>query len=100
MATVRLTILTALEVVAFAAALVYYLYRIVTALERIGGSGNSYLAKIRFGVRAIEKETSHIAPEITKLNEGLSTLAGQLGAVDEQLRSTAEALSRGRGQSR
>lgn len=96
---VRLVLLTALEVVVFAVALIFYLYRIVTALERIGGSGNSYLAKIRFGVRAIEKETSYLGPEVTRLNEGLTTLAGQLGAVDGQLRSAAEALSRGKERS-
>ncbi len=99
MATVRLILFTALEVAALAVALVFYLYRIVTALERIGGSGNSYLAKIRFGVRAIEKETSYLGPQVTTLNEGLSNLAAQLGAVDDQLRSAADALSRGKERS-
>ncbi len=96
--TLRLMVLTVVEVVAFAVALVYYLYRIVTALERIGGSGGSYLAKIRFGVRAIEKETGYLAPQATALNQGLGTLAAQLGAVDDRLRSTAEALSGGKEQ--
>lgn len=91
--SVRLAFLTAVEVVAFAVALIYYLYRIVTSLERIGGKGNSYLARIRFGVRAIEKETSYLAPEVTRLNQGLGTLAGQLGAVDGQLRSAVESLT-------
>ena len=59
-------------------ALIYFLFRIVTTLERIGGKGDSYLAKIRLGVRAIEKETSHLGPEVTRLNEGLGRLAGQL----------------------
>jgi hypothetical protein len=93
---IRLMLLSAFEVAALAMALIYYLYRIVTSLEQIGGLGNSYLARIRFGVRAIEKETSHLTPEVTRLNGGLSTLAGQLGAVDEQLRATAEALSGGK----
>ncbi len=97
--TLRLMVLTVVEVAAFAVALVYYLYRIVTVLERLGGSGGSYLAKIRFGVRAIEKETSYLAPQVTALNQGLGTLAAQLGVVDDRLGSTAEALSGGKEQS-
>lgn len=95
----RLALLTALEVAALAVALIYYLFRIVTALERIGGMGDSYLAKIRFGVRAIEKQTSHLAPEVTRLNQSLVTLAGQLEIVDGGLRSSLDALSRGKERS-
>ncbi len=98
--TIRLVVLTALEVAILAVALVYFLFRIVTSLERIGGLGGSYLAKIRFGVRAIEKETSHLAPEVGRLNEGLSKLAGQLAAVDQSLVATVSALSGGKGRSR
>jgi hypothetical protein len=98
--TVRLALLTALEVAALAVALIYYLFRIVTALERIGGMGGSYLAKIRFGVRAIEKQTSYLAPEVTRLNQGLAALAGQLDDVDGKLRSSLDALSRGKETSR
>jgi hypothetical protein len=98
--TVRLALLTALEVAALAVALIYYLFSIVTALERIGGTGNSYLAKIRFGVRAIEKQTSHLAPEVTRLNESLGGLAGQMGDLDVGLRSSLDALSSGKERSR
>jgi hypothetical protein len=97
--TVRLTLLSALEVAALAVALIYYLFRIVTTLERIGGMGGSYLAKIRFGVRAIEKQTSHLAPEVSRLNRSLDTLAGQLETVDGKLRSSVELISRGKGAS-
>jgi hypothetical protein len=90
---VRLMILTVLEVLAFAGALVAYLQRIVSTLERIGGKADSYLAKIAFGVRAIEKETSHLAPQVTQLNQSLVTLAGKLGAVDDHLSAVADALS-------
>ena len=90
---VRLTILSALQVLAFAGALVAFLQRIVTTLERIGGSPSSLLAKVSFGVRAIEKETSHLAPEVIQLNRGLAALAGKLGIVDGHLGSVARKLA-------
>ncbi len=49
---VRLTALTALQILTLVGALVYYLLRIVNALESIGGGANSDLAKARYGVRA------------------------------------------------
>jgi len=93
MKTIRLTILSALEVLTFAGALVYFLHRIASTLERIGGSPTSYLAKLSFGLSAIEKETSHLAPQVTQLNQGLVALAGELGTSDEHLNSVVEALS-------
>lgn len=93
MKTIRLTILSALEVLTFAGALVYFLNRIASTLERIGGNPDSYLAKLSFGLSAIEKETSHLAPQVTQLNEGLTALAGELGASDEHLKVVVEALT-------
>lgn len=93
---VRLTIVSALEVLAFAGTLVYFLTRIVKALESIGGSANSYLARLGYGVRAIEKETSHLAPQVTQLNAGLSTLADNLTLVDGHLHTVAQALTKGK----
>ena len=95
-----LTLLSALEVVALAGALVYFLKRISSTLVRIGGAADSYLAKISFGVRAIEKETSHLTPQVTQLNEGLTALAAGLGAVNERLGAVAQDLSGGQGGTR
>ncbi len=95
--TVRLTILSALEVLVFVGALIAFLGRIVSALERIGGSPSSSLAKVSFGVRAIEKETSHLAPQVTHLNQGLIALGGKLAVVDTHLRTVAERLTGGKG---
>lgn len=89
----RLTSLTALQILAFVGALVYFLLRIVNALEKIGGSPTSFLAKLRLGLRAIETETGHLGPQVTQLNGGLVTLVGKLGVVDGQLKATAEALT-------
>ncbi len=94
---VRLTILTALEVLAFAGALITFLGRIVAQLERIGGSPSSSLAKVSFGVRAIEKETSHLAPQVTQLNQGLVHLAGQLRLVGARLEAASNALTQRKG---
>ena len=66
---------------------------IASALERIGGTPDSYLAKLSFGLRAIEKETSHLAPQVTQLNQGLEALASELSTSDEHLESVAEALA-------
>jgi hypothetical protein len=88
-----LTVLTALAVLALVAVLVVYLVRIITVLEQIGGNPTSFLAKIRLGVRAIEKETSAIGPEVTQLNAGLTGIAGGLRAVDDQLAGTVAAVA-------
>lgn len=90
---VLLTVLSALAVLVFVGVLVWFLFRIASELEQIGGDPDSYLAKIGYGVRAIDKETSHLAPQGTRLNQGLMSLTEKLDVVDGHLRSVAEALS-------
>jgi hypothetical protein len=63
-------------------------------LEGIGGSANSYLPRLGYGVRAIDKETSQLAPQVTQLNSGLTTLADNLAMVDGHLHTVAQALSK------
>lgn len=94
--TIRLTLLTILEVATFAVGLIYFLYHIVTGLERIGALGNSFLGKIRFGVRAIEKETSQLGSQVVLLNQGLAGLTEQLGTVDRHLEAVARTLQQRR----
>lgn len=95
--TVVLTALSALAVLLLFAALAVYLLLIIRELEAIGGAPTSYLAKIRFGVRAIEQETSALAPQVTKLNQGLAAVAGGLKEIDRSLASVVEALKRQEG---
>ena len=83
---------TAVVVVAFCAVVAYLVYRIALLLEKIGGNGDSYLAKLRLGLRAIETETGHLPTEVTKLNAGLTAVAGGLQAVDEHLVKTIDAV--------
>ena len=87
-----LTVLTALLVLVFFGVLAYALAKISSMLESIGGKPTSYLAKLRLGLRAIEKETSHLAPQVTKLNAGLTQVAGGLGSVDKHLVGTIAAV--------
>ena len=80
-----LSLLTALLVLVFFGVLAYALLKIAAVLESIGGKPTSYLAKLRLGLRAIEKETSHLAPQVTKVNAGLTQIADGLASVDKHL---------------
>ena len=91
---ILLTLLTAALVLVFFVVLAYALVKIARALESIGGTPTSYLAKLRLGLRAIEKETSHLAPNVIKINAGLSQIAGGLASVDKHLVGTIAAVTR------
>lgn len=86
------TVLTALLVLLFFGVLAYALVKINAALRSIGGTPTSYLAKLRLGLRAIEKETSHLAPNVLAINAGLKQIAGGLGSVDKHLVGTIDAV--------
>lgn len=101
---ILLTVLSALAVVALFGALVFYLVRIISALESIGGetprgysSRSSYLSKIAFGLRAIEQQTGHLGPEVTRLNDSLGRAAEGLRSIDDHLGQTVEAAGRQEG---
>lgn len=91
---VLLTVLTAVLVLVFFVVLAIALVHISRALESVGGRPTSFLAKLRMGLRAIEKETSHLTPQVVKVNAGLTQIAGGLGAVDSHLIGTIEAVTR------
>lgn len=87
-----LMICTIVAVVLFVAVLVIYLTSINNLLNHIGGVGNSYLAKLRLGLRAIETETGHLPTEVTKLNKALSETSAGLVEVNKNLEGTIEAV--------
>ena len=87
-----LMLITALAVVALVAVLVYYLRNIIAMLTSIGGDGNSFLAKLRLGLRAIEQETGHLPVQVTKLNSTLTATGEGLKAVDKHLVGTIDAV--------
>jgi len=89
-----LMLLSALVTVIFFGALALYLYRIIQLLERIGGYPDSYLAKLRLGLRAIETETGHLPGQVTRLNQGLSAVAEGLQVADHHLAGTIQAVVR------
>ncbi len=69
--------------------------RITGVLEGIGERPTSWLAKLRLGLRAIESETSQIAPEVTTLNSGLAAVDGGLRQVVADLDASVAALRKG-----
>ena len=91
---VLLTLLSAVLVLVFFGVLAYALVKISAALRSIGGTPTSYLAKLRLGLRAIEKETSHLAPQVIKINAGLTQIAGGLMSVDKHLVGTIAAVTK------
>lgn len=100
---VLLMILTAAAVLLLVAVLVFFVVRIMKSLERIGGEPigysfrASYLGKIAFGVRAIEQQTGHLGPEVTRLNEQLAVAAEGLAGIDRHLVGTVDAVMRQEG---
>ena len=99
-ALVLLTLISVLGVAALFVALSLFLAAIARTLEDIGGPATrflvpgEFLAKIRLGVRAIERETDALAPHVTKLNDGLVAIRGGLKAIDANLAGVIAAVSR------
>jgi len=93
---VWLTLATCLAAVLLLAVIAVNLWRIIKQLESIGGTPISWLAKIRFGLRAIETETAQIAPQVTTLNSGLAAVDKGLRQVERDLASAITALQKGR----
>lgn len=101
--TIVLMLLSVLAVLALVAVLVYFLVQIIKTLESIGGRSPGYsgrlsgLGKIAFGVRAIEQQTSHLGPEVTRLNASLDQAAAGLQSIDGHLVRTIDAVVRQEG---
>lgn len=97
---VLLMLVTVVAILVLVAVLVYYLTQIISTLERIGGDSQSYgkklsyLGKIVFGLGAIQQQTGHLGPEVTRLNQNLSRAADGLKSIDSHLVGTIEAVSR------
>ncbi len=86
-----LMILTVLLVLVFVGALIYFVANIHRLLVNIGGNGNSFLAKLRLGLRAIETETGHLPVQVTKLNGTLTNTGAGLKVVNGHLEGTIQA---------
>ena len=75
----------------FVGVLIYFVAAIHRLLVNIGGNGNSFLAKLRLGLRAIETETGHLPVQVTKLNETLTNTGAGLKIVNGHLEGTIQA---------
>lgn len=97
---VLLMIASVLGVAALFVALALYLRAIVRELEQIGGPASrffkpvNYLSKIRLGLRAIEVETGHLAPQVTTLNTTLARICAGVVAIDANLAGVIAAVQR------
>lgn len=83
--TALLVTLTIVEIVLVLLVLVYYLVRIAASLRRT----STLLAKVAFGVRAIETQTGVIGPSVGKVNEQLVTVADALTDLTELAEAAA-----------
>lgn len=99
-AFVLLMVVTLVGVAALFVALALFVRAIVRELEHTGGPATrfvrptNYLAKIRLGLRAIEVHTSHIVPQVTELNQTLTSVRDGLRAIDDSLAGTIRAVQR------
>ena len=87
-----LTFFSAVAALLFLGVVARALFAIVRLLEAIGGGGQSYLAKLRLGLRAIERETSHLPAAAPGINAGLDATARGLMGVDATLGGLHKAL--------
>ncbi len=70
-----LVTLTVVEIALLLAVLATYVVLITRRLRRV----SSYIAKIAFGVRAVETQTAGIGPGAVRLNSALRRIAELLG---------------------
>lgn len=89
MSTTTLVVLTVLEVVILVAALAFFLVVLTRRLRSISGN----LARIAFGVRAVETQVSVLGPGVTRINGTLAEINGALPQVAQR----AEELAAGTG---
>jgi len=78
--------LSVIEVVLVLLVLVYYLLQISKSLHET----SRFLAKITFGVRAVETQCSTIGPSVVRINEQLTTIAGAVGGVADKAEAIAD----------
>ena len=97
---VALAVLSVLGAVLLFVVLAWFLRAIDRELEAIGGPATrfdapvNYLSKIRLGVRAIERQTDAIVPQVTRLNGGLGAVRDGMRTIDGNLAAVLTAVSR------
>lgn len=89
-----LTVLTIVLILLLVGVLVGSLVALIGELEAIGGEPTSLLARVRWGVRAIERQTDALGPQVEKLNRGLRAADEGLASVHGHVTGIVEALER------
>jgi len=88
--TALLVVLTILEILVVVAVLVFFLVAIARSLRRT----TALLAKVSFGVRAIESQCAPIGPSVLTVNSQLAGIAAALGTVTGLANTAAGGNSR------
>lgn len=81
-----LIILTVAEIVLVIWVVAFYLIRISRSLYESA----RHLAKVTFGVRAVETQCASIGPSVTRINEQLEGITAALGGVADRAESLAD----------
>lgn len=81
-----LIVLTVVEIVLVVGVIAIYLVRISHSLHLTA----KHLAKVTFGVRAVETQCSSIGPSVTRINEQLAVIAGAVGGVADRAEAIAD----------
>jgi hypothetical protein len=95
-----LALISAAGVATLFVALAAFLVAISRELEAIGGPATrfetpvNYLSKIRMGVRAIERQTDALVPQVTRLNGSLAAIRDGIRAAEANLAALILAVSR------
>ena len=85
-----LIVLTVVEILLVVGVIAGYLMAIARGLTSISAS----LAKVAFGVRAVESQTSSIGPSVVRLNEELEAIVGALPGIAEKAERLAASKNR------
>lgn len=75
-----LIVLTVVEIVVVVAVLAIYLIKISRSLRAIAAN----LAKVTFGVRAVETQCASIGPSVVDINERLEVISQAVGGLADQ----------------
>lgn len=72
-----LVTLTVIEIVSLVLVLAFFLAKISRLLRSIAAT----LAKVTFGVRAVDQQCANIAPAVTQVNRGLQDISNALPGI-------------------
>ena len=78
--------LTVVEIALVVSVLAFYLIRISRSLYMSA----QHLAKVTFGVRAVETQCASIGPSVTRINEQLEGISAALSGVADRAESLAD----------